>query len=126
MLRSFLTRLPNSLIGVVLLVPCLLIGLACATTFPIESLEKGMTAETVRENFGAPEAIETTRVSCATWPPAINTCIVVDSSWKYPHEEQHWPMLLFPPLLMGGIMSIPYRLHCPESHGMTPSRGIQR
>jgi hypothetical protein len=31
MVRSFLARLPNSLIGVVLLVPCLLICLACAT-----------------------------------------------------------------------------------------------
>jgi hypothetical protein len=45
MLRSFL------------LAPCLLICLACATPFPIESLEEGMTVETVREKFGEPVAI---------------------------------------------------------------------
>jgi hypothetical protein len=63
MLRSFL------------LVPCLLIGLACATPFPLDSLEEGMTMETVREEFGAPEAIETEPGG-------------VEVSWSYVHEEQ--------------------------------------
>ena len=74
MVRSFPTRFPNSLTRTVLLVPCLLICLSCATPFPIESLEKGMTAETARENFGAPEAIETKPEG-------------VDTSWSYVHEE---------------------------------------
>ena len=69
-----LTRLPNSLTGVVLLVPCLLICLACVTVtpFPIEKLEVGMTAETVRENFGYPEVLHDS---------------VGESSWTYPHVE---------------------------------------
>ncbi len=74
MLRSFL------------LAPCLLICLACATPFPIENLEDGMTTETVRENFGAPEAIETKPEG-------------VESDWTYVHEEYDgfitsffWPM----------------------------------
>ncbi len=74
MLRSFL------------LAPCLLICLACATPFPIENLEEGMTTETVRENFGAPEAIETKPEG-------------VESDWTYVHEELDgfftsvlWPM----------------------------------
>ena len=58
MVRSFPTRLPNSRIGFVLLIPCLLICLACATPFPIDHLEKGMTTETVRERFGEPSAKE--------------------------------------------------------------------
>ncbi len=74
MVRSVLTRLSNSLTGVVLLIPCLLIGLACATPFPIENLEKGMTAETVREKFGAPESVETE-------PGGVG------SSWTYVDEE---------------------------------------
>ena len=73
MMRSFLTRLVNSTARDVLLVPGLLICLACATPFPIESLEEGMTAETVRESFGAPEAIETN-------PEGM------ESSWTYVHE----------------------------------------
>ena len=58
MVRPFPTRFPNSLISVVLLVPCLLICLACATPFPIESLQEGMTAGTVRDSFGEPRATE--------------------------------------------------------------------
>ena len=42
-----------------LLVPCLLVCLACVTPFPIENLEEGMTKETVREAYGEPEAIMT-------------------------------------------------------------------
>ncbi len=42
-MRSFLTRFPSSLTGVVLLIPCLLFCLACATPFRVENLEEGMT-----------------------------------------------------------------------------------
>ena len=51
MIRLFLTRLANSVTRTVLLVPCLLTCLACATprTFPFENLEEGMTTEMVRE-----------------------------------------------------------------------------
>ena len=42
-MRSFPTRLVSSVSRSLLLAPCLLVGLACATPFPIESLEKGMT-----------------------------------------------------------------------------------
>ena len=75
MLRSFL------------LIPCLLIGLACATPFPLDSLEEGMTMETVREEFGAPEAIE-------TGPEGT------ESSWKYLDERLSWQMFIFPQALL--------------------------
>jgi hypothetical protein len=65
MLRSFLLAL------------CLLIGLACATPFALDSLEEGMTTETVREKFGEPEAIETKPGG-------------VEPSWTYLHEDQAW------------------------------------
>jgi hypothetical protein len=42
---------------VVLLVPCLLVCLACATPFPIEKLKEGMTAEEARQAFGEPHVI---------------------------------------------------------------------
>ncbi len=76
MLRSFL------------LAPCLLICLACATPFPLDSLEKGMTYETVRENFGEPESIETE-------PP-----FGVATFWTYAHEETFWQAFLFPQFLL--------------------------
>ena len=41
-----------------LLAPCLLICLACATRFPFENIKHGMTVETAREEFGAPKATE--------------------------------------------------------------------
>ena len=85
-MRSFLTRFPNSRIGVVLLVPCLLVCLACATPFPIESLEQGMTYETVREKFGEPEAIRIA-ISCSRSPCKPEG---VESSWTYVHEEQNY------------------------------------
>ena len=53
MMRFFLTRFVDSVARAVLLIPCLLIGLACATPFPTENLEVGMTAETVRESLPA-------------------------------------------------------------------------
>ncbi|MCH7643396.1 MAG: hypothetical protein IH974_01050 [Myxococcales bacterium] len=66
MLRSFL------------LAPCLLICLSCAKPipFPIESLEEGMTAEAVRDNFGEPDS----------WTHSWGA----ESSWRYVHEEQNW------------------------------------
>lgn len=91
MLRPFLTRLPNFLTRTVLLVPCLLVCLACATPFPIEKLEEGMTKEIVRETFGEPVATD------AVWDPpgapwAWNGTWTYEakSSWTYPNEEQDW------------------------------------
>ena len=69
MMRSFLPRFPHSLIGAVLLIPCLLICPACATPFPIENLERGMTAETVLEKLARLEVIEPVPIySSGTWP----------------------------------------------------------
>ncbi len=67
-MRSSLTRLVDSITRVVLLAPCLLICLACATPFPFEKLEKGMTTEAVRQEFGEPEAISTFRAFIPTGP----------------------------------------------------------
>ncbi len=71
MLRSFL------------LAPCLLICLACATPFPIENLEEGMTAETVRETFGEPKG----GVLSSSW-------------WTYVDEKRMWPFILIPPFML--------------------------
>ena len=76
MMRSFLTRLVNSVTRVVLPVPCLLICLACATPFPFEKLDKGMTTEAAREKFGAPERITARQGKRVRW------C--------YEHEEKPW------------------------------------
>ncbi len=73
-MRSFLTRFPNSLIGVVLLIPCLLICLSCATPFPVENLEEGMTPEAVLERFGEPRTMEANPVGS-------------DSYWTYANRE---------------------------------------
>jgi hypothetical protein len=94
MLRSFPTRFPNSRIGVVLLIPCLLICLACATPFPVESLEKGMTAETVREKFGAPEA--TNLRWDITSQGGRMLPVLTGESWTYTHEIQNWVTTLTP------------------------------
>jgi hypothetical protein len=92
MVRSFLTRLFGSVTQTVRLVPCLLVCLACATPFPIENLEEGMTTETVREKFGAPKAMEVAGggggISC----------------WTYWHEEQYWKASL---LFFHGLLAIP-------------------
>ena len=94
MLRSFPTCLPNFLTGVVLLVPCLLICLACVTPFPIEALEEGMTTEAVRENFGEPEAVETKTGDA-------------ESSWTYLHEGMDpVPLLVGPMPLRVAVASI--------------------
>ncbi len=81
-MRSFLTRLVDSAVGV-LLIPCLLLFLACATPSRIESLEEGMTAGRVRAEFGAPDATEAESESA-------------ESRWTYSHEEQNWAFTLFP------------------------------
>ena len=65
MVRSLPTRFPNSLIGVVLLVPCLLLCLACATPFPLKNLEKGMTMEQATEAFGEPSSKNAEELSAA-------------------------------------------------------------
>jgi hypothetical protein len=102
-MRSYPTRLGDSFTRTVLLSPCLLICLACATPFPIESLEEGMTTEMVRERFGEPK-------STRNRPGLFG-----DSCWSYVHEEQNWiftfhpmtPLLtvifrFIPPHLVGG------------------------
>jgi hypothetical protein len=71
MMRPFLTRLANSLIGIVLLILCLLICLACATPFPVETLEEGMTPLAVQQAVGEPRFIAPNGV------------------WIYTHEEQN-------------------------------------
>ena len=85
MLRSFL------------LAPCLLVCLACATPFPLDRLEKGMTYETVREKFGEPDS---------TWTHSWGA----ESSWTYTHEETDWGMFIFPHV----ILSIPICAAIPD------------
>ena len=82
-MRSFLTRLVNSVTRAVFLAPCLLICLACATPFPSENLKARMTTEAVREEFGAPKAVEAR-------PGTAESC------WTYWHEEQDWFGTFFP------------------------------
>ena len=82
-MRSFLTRVVSFVTRSILLAPCLLICLSCATPFPFEKLEEGLTAESVRAEFGAPRATETTS-------GAGKSC------WTYMHEEQEWVNTLFP------------------------------
>ena len=72
--RSFPTRFPNSLTRTVLLAPCLLVCLACATPLPLDDLEKGMTTEAVRAEFGEPAwTVESTH-----------------PIWNYFDEKQNW------------------------------------
>ena len=47
MTRISLTRLVDSATRAVLLIPCLLICLACATPFPFEKLEEGISCRRV-------------------------------------------------------------------------------
>jgi hypothetical protein len=89
-----------------LLLPCLLICLACATPFPIANLKEGMTTETVREKFGAPTEADLSGDA--------------KSCWTYWHEEREWcsdppsalwllDLLLFPAM----ILSIPVNAALP-------------
>ena len=68
-----------------LLAACLLICLACATPFPIDSLEEGMTTDEIRQAFGEPENI------------------LDDKIWIYTHEELDW----FPREELGRFPSTP-------------------
>ena len=101
-MRSFLTRPRNSLARVVLLAPCLLICLACATPFPVEKLQKDMTTEMVRETFGQPESIQ------------VLSGNTVSGRWCYLTEEQLWPMTFFPlsPLLT--LVQLPFAAVLPN------------
>ena len=90
------TRFVGSVIRNLLLAPCLLICLACATPFPIKNLEEGMTTETVREKFGEPVAANT------VWdPPGGGNFLRGDwtydaeSSWTYVDEERNWVWSVF-------------------------------
>jgi hypothetical protein len=83
-MRSFLIRLVS-----LLLASSLLICLACVTPFPIEKLEEGMTAETVRESFGEPVAAN------LVWDPPGGWGLLrgvwtydAESSLTYVHEER--------------------------------------
>ena len=89
MVRSFLTRLVDSVTRSLLLALCLAICLACATPFPIESLEEGMTAETVRENFGAP--IKTKRGGPLVWTTHGWEDELSVSTWTY-FPEKFFPV----------------------------------
>ena len=95
MMRSFLTRLVGSVPGSLLLPPSLAICLACATPFPLDDLEKGMTTETVRESFGAPEAIKcfsakpeggSEAIGAGSWL-VLPSGMEDESCWTYVHEE---------------------------------------
>ena len=56
MTRIFLTRLGNPFTRTVLLVSAPWVCLACATPFPIESIEEGMTMMEATEAFGEPRS----------------------------------------------------------------------
>ena len=85
-MRSFLTRLANFVTRTVLLVPCLLVCLACATPtpFPFEKLEEDMTAESVRAEIGEPESI----IEEWHWGSEPTGRLVI--RWHYTHEEGIW------------------------------------
>jgi hypothetical protein len=65
------------------LVLCLLVCLSCATPFPFDKLEEGLTVETLLTELGPPEAIETGSGDAG-------------SCWCYHHEEQEWVPTFFP------------------------------
>ena len=93
MMRSFLTRLSSSVAQGSLLTPCLLICLACATPFPFENLQEGMTTEAVLEKFGEPKATEARGAQ---------------SCWTYWNEEQDWFGTFFPISPLGTLLSAPF------------------
>ena len=102
MVRSFPTRFPNPLTGVVLLVLCLLICLACATSFPIENLQEGMTTERVRDKFGEPESIQ------------VRPGYTVSQRWCYLTEEQVWLRTFFPLSLPLTVVMLPIAAFSPN------------
>jgi hypothetical protein len=72
MMGIFLTFLANSVTRATPLILCLLVCISCATPFPVENLEFGMTAKEVRESVGEPRFIHR------------------DQTWIYTHEEWSW------------------------------------
>ena len=82
MMRSFLARLVNS-VTPALLVPGLLICLACATSFPVGELQEGMTMEAVRSKFGEPVATN------SIWDPpgAPGGWTFLRGTWTYDAES---------------------------------------
>jgi hypothetical protein len=76
-----------------LLAPYLLICLACATPFPFENLETGMTAETVSQKFGAPVVSGRGVKQASSFPPKAGQVFLAPpgfitfSTWTYIHEE---------------------------------------
>jgi len=88
-MRSFLTPLIGSVTRTVLLAPCLLICLACATPFPFDHLEKGMTQREVRALVGEPKS--TWVPDIAGQPPKPG---VVEEAWDVPpsrHRDERYP-----------------------------------
>jgi hypothetical protein len=83
MMRIFLTRLPNFATRTVLPVSCLLLCLACRTTFPFEKLEQSMTPAEVRAVAGEPEA--TTGPTVVEQPPKKPSVEV--KAWTYTHDQ---------------------------------------
>lgn len=73
-----------------LLALCLLVCLACASPFPVEDLEEGMTEEEARQVFGEPRNIRD------------------DKAWVYTDEEQRWFMIPFFPvaLIAGPVIAL--------------------
>ncbi len=92
-----------------LLIPCLLVCLACATPFPLDDLEKGMTAEAVRAEFGEPESIN-------------------GSAWHYTDEEQDrvGTAFCFTIGLPGCILLTPFSLWCPGETGFSLMGVVER
>ncbi len=74
---TFRNRLADSAAPAALLIPCLLVCLSCATPFPFDKLEEGLSAETVLTELGPPEAIQ---VGLGDAGPC----------WCYVHEKQMW------------------------------------
>ena len=96
------------------LAPCLLICLACATPFPIDSLEVGMTKVNLREKFGEPEAIMTAWAAPELTGEISNSGAdpgVYELSWTYVDENQVWPMLIFPQ----AILAMPVNAAIPDT-----------
>ncbi len=100
-MARFLTRLANSVTRVVLVAPCLL-TCSCATSFPLDELEVGMTMEQTIEAFGEPSSrgLDECWTRRAADPPSVvwRRCeavgesetlgpVAVMSTWVYPQVD---------------------------------------
>jgi len=95
---TFMTPLVRRIARAAFLIPCLLICLACATPFPIENLEMGMTTREVRESVGEPRFNHR------------------DQTWIYTHEEWRSRWFLPPsPFFFAGLISIPVNAVWPNT-----------